>query len=96
MFWKAADERITELQGLISSIKASRSFWNESDPLYSSLHFEHSLYRREKEKLRNDRRDSITWCSVCYSFERDMVYRPVHSMWLCTECSAKIPDVIPD
>jgi hypothetical protein len=96
LFWKVVEKKIMELHDLIDTILASNSFWDESDPLYTSLSYEHSLYRKEQEKLRNARRDSITWCSVCCSFEKDMVYRPAHGMWLCTECSTKIPDVIPD
>ena len=96
LFWKVAEERIMELHDLIGAIMASSSYWNESDPLYSSLSYEDSLYRKEQEKIQIAQRDSITWCSVCCSFEKDMVYRLAHSMWLCTECSAKIPDVIPE
>jgi len=96
LFWTASEQKIMELHNLIGTITASGSYWDENDPLYTSLNYEDSLYRKQQEKLRNAQRDSITWCSVCYSFEKDMVYRPAHSMWLCTEFSAKIPDIIPD
>ncbi|MHA1625595.1 MAG: hypothetical protein ACTSWH_10745 [Promethearchaeota archaeon] len=96
MFWTAAEQRIMEFHDLIGTATASSSYWDDSDPLYTSLHYEGSLYRKEQEKLTVTRRNSITWCSVCYSFEKDMVYRPAHTTWFCTECSAKIPDIIPD
>ena len=96
LFWTATEQKIMEFHALIGTITSSSSYWDESDPLYTSLSYEDNLYRKEQEKLTIAQRDSITWCSVCYSFEKDMVYRPAHSMWLCTECSAKIPDVIPD
>jgi len=85
-----------ELHDLIGTITSSSSYWDESDPLYTSLSYEDSLYRKEQEKIRIAQRDSITWCSVCDNFEKDMVFRPAHVMWMSTECSAKIPDVIPD
>jgi len=96
LFWTASEQKIMEFHNLIGTATASSSFWDESDPLYTSLHFESTLYRKEQEKLRNAQRNSITWCSVCYSFEKDMVYRPAHTTWFCTECSTNIPDIIPD
>ena len=96
LFWTATEQKIGEFQSLIDSAMASGSFWDESNPLYTSLHYESMLHHKEQEKIRIARRDSITWCSICYSFEKDMVYRPAHTIWWCTECSAKIPDVIPD
>lgn len=95
LFWKVTEQRIMELHELIGTITASSSYWNEDDPLHTSLCYECSLYREEQEKLSGAQRDSITWCSVCYSFEKDMVYRLAHTTWFCTECIAKIPDVIP-
>ncbi len=96
LFWNATEQKIRELLNLINSASVSGSFWDESDPLYTSLHYESMLHHIEQENLTIAQRDSITWCSVCDSFEKDMVYRPAHTMWMCTECSAKIPDVIPD
>ena len=96
LFWKVVEKRIMELHDLIGTATISSSYWDSSDPLYTSLRYESRLYHEEQEKIRIARRDSITWCSICYSFEKDMVYRPAHAMWMCTECSAKIPDVIPD
>jgi len=95
LFWTAAEQKIMEFQRLIDSATASRSYWDSSDPLYTSLRYEDSLYHGEQEKLIIAQRDSITWCSHCYSFEKDMVFRPAHTIWWCTECSAKIPDIIP-
>ncbi|MHA1671012.1 MAG: hypothetical protein ACTSV5_10640 [Promethearchaeota archaeon] len=96
LIWTAAEQRIMEFLNLIGTATASSSYWDSSDPLYTSLRYESMLHHKEQEKLRNARRDSITWCSVCDSFEKDMIYRPAHTTWFCTDCSAKIPDIIPD
>ena len=96
LFWQVVEQRIMELHGLISEITATSSYWDENDPLHTSLLYEDSLYHKEQEKLWVAQRDSITWCSVCDRFDKDMVYRPAHNMWICTGCSAEIPDIIPD
>lgn len=83
---KVGHAKIIEILNRKGELQKSEGFWDEKSSNFKRLHKETQELSSQEDNLRYAINNSIIFCPVCRTINKDMTYNPVSKRWYCVEC----------